>query len=361
MAKYFKNITSFENLKKQFRDLLKRNHPDNGGDVEIMKEINVEFDALFPIWKNKMEKETGETINETAESTRRHFYTQNGWEGSRYNSEITLKEIAQIVRTYVKEKYPTCKFSVRTSYASMCRSLHVSIKEFPGKMYKTGEDLKSEGLTEHIKSTITWGEDAGKPFEYDTYKQEIQDMLRKLNANYMFNKDSWTDDELIEAYEEARKKNNFYAIRTEYFESIVTDVEAFVNSYNYSDCDGMTDYFDVNFWFFGCSTDECKEVVKTARIKNNESKPAKANKESETKTETEQPEQIEEKTEYTYKITKGEDTRDGSDLWLVRIEQSLSREEYKAENEKMKVYGGYYSKFRHAFIFREDPTSKLIA
>jgi hypothetical protein len=120
-----------------------------------MKEINVEYDALFPIWKNRREKETGEEIKETAASTRMDFYTQNGWSVSRYDGRLTLKEIAQIVRTYIKEKYPTCKFSVRTSYASMCQELHVSIKEFPEQMYKTGDDLRKEGITEHVKTTIT--------------------------------------------------------------------------------------------------------------------------------------------------------------------------------------------------------------
>lgn len=37
MTKYFKNIKSFDDLKKQFRELLKANHPDNGGDEEVMK------------------------------------------------------------------------------------------------------------------------------------------------------------------------------------------------------------------------------------------------------------------------------------------------------------------------------------
>ena len=114
MTKYFKGIKSFEDLKKQFRELLKVNHPDNDGDAEKMKEINVEYDALFPIWKNRTEQETGETINETADSTRKQFYTMNGWEGRNHDWDRSLKEVAQIVRAYVKEKYPTYKFSVRT-------------------------------------------------------------------------------------------------------------------------------------------------------------------------------------------------------------------------------------------------------
>ena len=34
-------------------------------------------------------------------------------------------------------------------------------------------------------------------------------------------------------------------------------------------------------------------------------------------------------------------------------------EQYLAENKAMKDRGGYYSKFRHAFIFRIDPTEIL--
>lgn len=352
MAKYFKNVESLENLKAQFKKLLKANHPDNGGDAEIMKEINVEYDALFPIWKNRTEKETGATINETAESTRRKFYTAFGWEGSRYNSRLTLKEIAAIVRTYVKEKYPTCKFSVRTSYASMCQELHVEIKEFPEKMYKTGDDLRREGLRETVNTTLYT---TGEPYTYEKYTEEVDEMLRKLRSNNLFTADSWTDEELIQAYEKALEKSSFYGIKTEYFKAVLDDVNSFVKSYNYEDCDGMIDYFDVNFYYFNCKFENCKVVPKTARIKNKSTSPANPKK---TKAE---PEKLEQKTGYTYKITKGEDTRDGSDLWIVRIVEKLDKIAYIAENKAMKERGGYYSKFKHGFIFRFDPSEILMA
>ena len=131
MAKYFKNVKSFEDLKGQFKTLLKANHPDNGGDVSKMQEINAEYDALFKIWKDRHETQTGEKVKETADSTRRQFYTDFGWEGKNHDWNRSLKEIAVIVRQYVKEKYPTYKFSVRTSYASMCQELHVELKESP--------------------------------------------------------------------------------------------------------------------------------------------------------------------------------------------------------------------------------------
>ena len=320
MAKYFKSVKSYDELKKEYRDLLKVNHPDNGGNAEKMKEINVEYDALFPIWKSKKQTETGEIIKETAESTRRKFYTAFGWEGSRYDSNLTLKEIAKIVRTYVKEKYPTCKFSVRTSYASMCQELHVEIKEFPEKMYKTGEDLKKEGLRETVHTTLYT---TGEPYTFEKYKEEIEEMLRRLRNNRIFEADSWTDEELIEAYEKAIEKSTFYAIKTEYFQSVLDDVNAFVNSYNYDDSDGMVDYFDNNFYYFGCKFDNCKFVPKMARIKNKTAAPKRAKKAPESQ--KEELKKLEQKTGYTYKITKSEDTRDGSELWVVRIAETLDK------------------------------------
>lgn len=355
--KYFKNVKSFEDLKEQFRTLARKNHPDAGGNADAMKEINCEYDALFPIWKDRHNAQVDpeEQTAETAESTRRQFYTAWGWAGSRYDSNLTLKDIAARVRAYVKEKYPTCKFSVRTKYASMCQELHVSIKEFPEKMYKTGEDLRREGLNETVKTTSYL---TGEPLEYEKYKEEVEDMERKLRRNCLFEMDSWTDEDLIQAYEKAIEKNKFYAIRTEYFASVIDDVNSFVKSYNYDDSDAMIDYFDTNFYFFGVGVDDCKQVDKTARIKNRASKPTKARKDM---VKTKKASKIENKERYTYKITKGEDTRDGSELWVVRIVETLDKSAYIAENKRMKERGGYYSKFKKGFIFRFDPTGKLTA
>ena len=47
--KYFKNVTTIEELRKRYRELLKQHHPDNGGDVSIMQEINAEYDRLFDV------------------------------------------------------------------------------------------------------------------------------------------------------------------------------------------------------------------------------------------------------------------------------------------------------------------------
>lgn len=332
--KYFRNIQSFEDLKKRFRELLKVNHPDNGGDVEVMKAINVEFDALFPIWKNRTEKETGEVINETAAGTRRQFYTENGWEGSNHDWNRSLKEVAQIVRTYVKEKYPTYKFSVRASYASMCQELHVELKESPIDIYKPFEDLTWDDLNNISKVLYMWRDD---------------DRIDFLNA---------TREEQRKMIEESTNRNA--RILNEITQAVVDDVDAFVESYNYHDCDGMIDYFDVDFYYFGCLKDngaDIKIIPKTARIKNKAGKPEKAAKAPENQ--KSEPEALEQKNGYTYDIKEDTDTRDGSRLWIVRILEKLDKTAYAAENKAMKERGGYYSRFKHGFIFRFDPAEIL--
>lgn len=50
MNKYFAGVETIEELRKRYRELLKKYHPDNeGGSVEITQEINAAYDALFAV------------------------------------------------------------------------------------------------------------------------------------------------------------------------------------------------------------------------------------------------------------------------------------------------------------------------
>lgn len=56
MAKYFKEVNTLEQLRKQYKELLKQYHPDNvNGSTEAAQEINAEYDRLFKILKDKHE------------------------------------------------------------------------------------------------------------------------------------------------------------------------------------------------------------------------------------------------------------------------------------------------------------------
>lgn len=53
MYNYFKNVTTLDELKKEYRRLAMLHHPDRGGDLETMKAINAEHDRLFEVLKQQ--------------------------------------------------------------------------------------------------------------------------------------------------------------------------------------------------------------------------------------------------------------------------------------------------------------------
>lgn len=63
MGRYFKDVNTLKELRKKYRDLLKKHHPDNGGNVSDMQEINAEYEKLFKILKGKHEKSSDNKEN----------------------------------------------------------------------------------------------------------------------------------------------------------------------------------------------------------------------------------------------------------------------------------------------------------
>ena len=53
---YFKNVGTLEELRRQYRDLLKKYHPDNPtGSTHATQDINAEYDKLFQVLKDRHE------------------------------------------------------------------------------------------------------------------------------------------------------------------------------------------------------------------------------------------------------------------------------------------------------------------
>lgn len=243
--KYFTNCKNLDELKKEFRRLAMIHHPDRGGDQETMKAINNEYDAAFPVLKAI----TAAQSTETAQSTRSEFYTANGWKGERYEAGRSLKEIAQLVRAYVKEFFPDYRFSIRTKYASMCQELLIDMKEAPADIFKPYEEMT---------------------------KDDISECWRKAVRNSVWTLNSWNKAEEKAEFERIWSEYGaFYKSLTDRTRATVKAVDEYVNSFNYDDCDDMIDYFDVNFYYFGClqSPGAVKIVPRAPRA---EKRPAKA-------------------------------------------------------------------------------------
>lgn len=130
-----------------------------------------------------------------------------------------------------------------------------------------------------------------------------------------------------------------------------------------------------NYWFIGNGDSEClrkwidkgaiawchiEEVKTPYEVEKVVKKTIKAEKKNVTSTTTEatQAEETSVNT-YTYEVSEDTDTRTGEKIYLVKVAEKLSREEYMSVNKYIKSLGGYYSKFKHAFLFKENPAEKL--
>lgn len=58
MTNYFSNVKTLEELRRQYKELLKKYHPDNpDGSTEATQSINAEYDELFKDIKDRHDKE----------------------------------------------------------------------------------------------------------------------------------------------------------------------------------------------------------------------------------------------------------------------------------------------------------------
>lgn len=60
-----------------------------------------------------------------------------------------------------------------------------------------------------------------------------------------------------------------------------------------------------------------------------------------------------------YTILKDTDTRDDSDIWVVRLNERVTKVEFAEIRKEIKSLGGYWSGFKKGFVFKSDPTSQI--
>ena len=148
----------------------------------------------------------------------KNFYTQNGWEGSNYDSNLKTKDIAAKVREYAKKKYPEFKFSVRSGWSTYTGTINISL--MGGKCYPFVEGSKSAE----------------------------RGYMRTMSTIGGFEKD----------------------LTPEVFEAL-DGVTAYANSFRYNDSDGMIDYFDTNF-FLHIEIEKGYKLIEPKTRKQNEAK-----------------------------------------------------------------------------------------
>ena len=260
--KYFTKKMTLDEVKAAYRAAAMKLHPDRGGSTEAMQQLNKEFEVAFAI-AQKFEKadptytKRQPKTAESAGSYRRQFYTVNGWQGERYNRNLSTKDIAQLIREYVKNAYPTYRFSI----TSNIYHITVSLTEYPVEL-TNGTMMRN----------------------YCRVKVRTQPVYIPSKNNYVnANEISEADKEEWIAYqlETANRRKNFCESDTwlnPVVFAVLKDVQDFMNSYNYDDSDAMTDCFNKNFYSsvrIGRDGKPAKFVERTARISPKKEKKAK--------------------------------------------------------------------------------------
>ena len=91
---YFKDVNTLEELRRQYKELLKKYHSDNiNGSTEACQNINAEYDILFKVLKDKHENKTAKTADSTAHKESSYNTNIYDWENDKVLREVLQKII----------------------------------------------------------------------------------------------------------------------------------------------------------------------------------------------------------------------------------------------------------------------------
>lgn len=148
-------------------------------------------------------------------------YTGNGWQGSRYDRDLDITDIAKALRVELKEKYPECKFSVRIERYAGGQSLTIGLMAGPFRaVWRKGSFWQ------------------GKFIPTEKFQQSGQLNQHSFNRCHGFYEDKSLP---------MHGWNNGLQLSWRAWR-IMWDAYLMARSYNYDDSDGMIDYFDTNFY-----------------------------------------------------------------------------------------------------------------
>lgn len=75
----FDHVHTVEELKKEYRKMAFRYHPDRGGDAEMMKKVNLEYEITLKRLKAQYHTEHKENANENKQGDAKNAFTDDGF------------------------------------------------------------------------------------------------------------------------------------------------------------------------------------------------------------------------------------------------------------------------------------------
>ena len=152
--KYFKNVESLQELRKQYKELLKVHHPDNGGNVAQMQEINAEYDSLFKQLKNRYDSNTTDN-DKTSYDNMKYDFTEDALLREMLNkiigfSGITIEVCGAWIWAFDSYHYRKELKEVGFKYASKKKGWYWHSESFRKKSHKA---LRMDAIRSYYGST----------------------------------------------------------------------------------------------------------------------------------------------------------------------------------------------------------------
>ena len=92
--RYFQDVNTLEELRRQYRDLLRKYHPDNkDGSTEATQEINAEYDRLFKLLKDRHESKSADSRESNAKTDSNNMKYD-------FTEDAKLREVLQQIITF---------------------------------------------------------------------------------------------------------------------------------------------------------------------------------------------------------------------------------------------------------------------
>ena len=151
---YFKNVNTLEELRKQYKELLKIHHPDNGGNVAQMQEVNAEYDSLFKQLKNRHESNTTNN-DKTNYDNMKYDFTEDALLREMLNkiigfSGITIEVCGSWIWAFDSFKYRKELKEMGFRYASKKKAWYWHSESFRKKSHKV---LSMDDIRNYYGST----------------------------------------------------------------------------------------------------------------------------------------------------------------------------------------------------------------
>lgn len=151
---YFKNVESLQELRKQYKELLKVHHPDNGGNVAQMQEINVEYDKLFKQLKDRHDS-TATDSDKTSYDNMKYDFTEDALLREMLNkiigfSGITIEVCGSWIWAFDSFKYRKELKEMGFKFASKKKAWYWHSESFRKKSHKV---LSMDDIRNYYGST----------------------------------------------------------------------------------------------------------------------------------------------------------------------------------------------------------------